>query len=215
MHPATAFRWADEAEILTFVEARAFATIVTAGEAPLVAHAPVLVDRDDRGVARLLLHLSRGNAIARVLPTRAVIVVTGADAYISPDWYTTENQVPTWNYVAAELTGTLTPTDDATLLDILARQSAMFEGRLPKDRPWTLDKLAPATLATLQKGIVGVTFAIESARGTRKLSQNKSAGDHAAVIAALDASDRAGERDIARDMRQDRDTRAARETPRK
>ena len=31
--------------------------------------------------------------------------VNGADAYVSPDWYVSPDQVPTWLYQAVHLTG--------------------------------------------------------------------------------------------------------------
>ena len=56
------------------------------------------------------LHLVRSNPIARSAcragagcDDRGV----GPDSYISPDWYGVPDQVPTWNYVAVHLRGTL------------------------------------------------------------------------------------------------------------
>ena len=35
-----------------------------------------------------------------------LMAVNGADAYVSPDWYVSPDQVPTWLYQAVHLTGT-------------------------------------------------------------------------------------------------------------
>lgn len=193
MHPAPVFAWDDRAAMLAFVAERAFATLAASIEGALaIAQAPLIVDGD-----RALLHLSRANPIARALPVAAVAVVSGPDAYVSPDWYAEPDQVPTWNYVSVELRGTLAPTDEPALREILARQSAAFEGRLVDKRPWTMAKLAPETLAAKLKGIVGATLALESIRGTRKVSQNKAPADREGVRAALAASPREGDRAIA------------------
>lgn len=198
MHPAPVFRWDDRSAIAAFVAERAFATLVAGVEDRLVAaHAPLLVDGD-----RCLLHLSRANPIARALPLRVLAIVGGADAYVSPDWYREPDQVPTWNYVAVELEGTLAATDEATLRDILVRESARFEARIPGKRPWTIDKLAPETLAAKLKGIVGAILTVDAVRGTRKLSQNKSEDDRAGVVAGLAASARDGDRALAALMRE-------------
>jgi transcriptional regulator len=192
------FRWDDRSAIAAFVAERAFATLVASIEDRLVAaHAPLLVDGD-----RCLLHLSRANAIARALPLRVLAIVGGADAYVSPDWYREPDQVPTWNYLAVELDGTLAATDDAMLRDILVRESARFEARIPGKRPWTIDKLAPETLAAKLKGIVGAILTVDAVRGTRKLSQNKSEDDRAGVVAGLAASARDGDRALAALMRE-------------
>jgi transcriptional regulator len=193
MHPASVFHWGDRAAMLRFVGERAFATLVAVVDGRhLVAQAPLLVDGD-----RILLHLSRGNPLARMLPVSIVAVVSGPDAYVSPDWYAEHDQVPTWNYVSVELEGELAATDDAMLREILERQSAIFEDRIPGKIPWTLGKLGPTTLAAKLKGIIGATLAIESMRGTRKLSQNRSDADRAGVSTALSASARDADRAIA------------------
>ncbi len=63
------------------------------------------------------LHLARSNPIARAdLPAPALIAVSGPDAYVSPDWYgAATDQVPTWNYVAVHLRGTLAALPVETL----------------------------------------------------------------------------------------------------
>ncbi|MBA3542241.1 MAG: FMN-binding negative transcriptional regulator [Deltaproteobacteria bacterium] len=201
MHPTSVFHWTDRAAQLAFVEERAYLTLVghVAG-ALTVAQAPAIRDVDDD--TRLLLHLSRANPIARALPMRVVAIAHGPDAYVSPDWYTATEQVPTWNYVSVEIDGVLTATDDAMLIAILDRQSAVYESRIPDKRPWTTAKLPPAVLAAKLKGIVGVTFSIEAVRATRKLSQNKTPDDRAGVVAALATSARPMDRAIADAMRE-------------
>lgn len=193
VHPTPAFHWSSRAEQLAFVAQRAFATVCTTIDGALVAaQVPVIVDGD-----RLLLHLSRGNALARALPQPVLVVVTGPDAYVSPDWYADAHQVPTWNYVSVEIGGELVATDSEMLVEILRRQSAVFEGRIADKAPWTLDKLPAETLAAKLKGIVGATLEIATIRGTRKLSQNKSDADRAGVAAALERGPREADREIA------------------
>jgi transcriptional regulator len=187
MHPTPVFRWEDRTEMLAFVAERGFATLTASVDGRLVAaHAPVIVVDHER----VLLHLSRANPIAKALPLGALAVVNGPDTYVSPDWYREPDQVPTWNYVAVEIAGELVATDDAALRDILVRESAVFESRLAKPA-WTIDKLAPATLAAKLGGIVGIELRPHELRGTRKLSQNKTAADRAGVVAALATGDAA------------------------
>lgn len=197
MHPTPVFHWADREEMLAFVGERAFATIACSLDGVVAfAQAPVLVDG-----ARLLLHLSRANRIAKRLPVRASLIVTGPDTYVSPDWYGEPDQVPTWSYVSVELDGELAGTDEAQTLEILRKQSAVFEGRLTGKPAWTPDRMTPSVLAAKVKGIVGVTLAIDAVRGTRKLSQNKSESDRARVSQVLADSPREADRTIAQLMR--------------
>ena len=198
---APRFTWDDRSEMLSFVAERSFATF--AGNVDgrmLIAHAPVLVDPSGD---RLLLHFSRGNPLARALPVRVVAVLFGPDAYVSPDWYAEPDQVPTWNYVAVEIEGVLEETDATTLREIVDRLSAEHERRLRGKEPWTSAKVTPSVLAAKLAGIVGVTLSIEAVRGTRKLSQNKSAADRTGVITELAASPRDGDRALAGLMKPD------------
>ena len=92
MHPNRTFRWTDEQEMLAFVADVSFATICVDG--PAVVHAPVMIAGSDR----LLFHVSRSNpAAARLEGARAIASVMGPDFYVSPVWYGTPDQVPSWN----------------------------------------------------------------------------------------------------------------------
>jgi len=82
-------------------------------------------------------------------------------------------------------------------VEILRKQSAMYEARIPGKAPWRVDTLPPEILAAKLRGIIGATLEIESLRGTRKLSQNKTEADRAGVCAALDGTGRAPDREIA------------------
>jgi transcriptional regulator len=75
MHPTSVFHWSDRAEMLSFVRARSFATLVD--ESLRVAQVPFIVDEREE---RLLCHFARSNPMVRSLPTRVVAVVNGADA---------------------------------------------------------------------------------------------------------------------------------------
>lgn len=195
MHPTPVFHWDSQAELVAFVGRRAFATVcATIDDALVAAQVPVLIDAAG---TELQLHLSRANPLAHALPRQVLVMVAGPDAYVSPDWYAEQHQVPTWNYVSVEIRGELVATDEAQLVEILRRQSALFEARIADKAPWTLDKLPPATLAAKLRGIVGATLQIKSMRGTQKLSQNKTAADRAGVASALGASPRAEDLEIA------------------
>ena len=107
MHPHRGFAWEDEEAMLGFIRAVSFATICIEG--PRVAHAPVVPHGQDR----LHFHLSRANAVVPTLDgARAVLSFLGPDAYISPDWYGSVDQVPTWNYVAVEAEGFVRALDE-------------------------------------------------------------------------------------------------------
>jgi len=193
MHPNRAFHWSDEGEMLAFVREVSFATICVDG--PALVHAPLLVAAPDR----LLFHVSRANAAAaRLEGARAIASVLGPDTYVSPDWYESGDQVPTWNYVAVEAEGPLRRLDLEELRDLLDRTSEDQERRLPPKPAWTRDKMSPGRFEGLLKAIVGFELRIQALRGTRKLGQHKGLADRRRVADALAAL---GREEAARLMR--------------
>ena len=173
MHPNPIFRTADAARNLAYARDRSFGLLgINGADGPMMAHVPFLLAKDDQ---TLDLHLVRSNPIARAVgaPVKAVIAVTGPDSYISPDWYGVTDQVPTWNYVAVHLRGTLERLPDEALRDVIYRQSAHFEEQLRPKTPWSSTKMSPDVLAKMMRQIVPCRMVIDSVDGTWKLNQNK------------------------------------------
>jgi transcriptional regulator len=174
MHPNPTFHTHTDDENLAFARERAFGVLSVAGDGPpMLAHIPFILNEDGKSVD---LHLVRSNPIARLLvePLPARLAVSGPDSYISPDWYGIEDQVPTWNYVAVHLTGTLERRPDSELRDVLDRLSALFEVRLLPKQPWRADKMDKATLDKMMRMIVPFRMNLTGVDGTWKLGQNKS-----------------------------------------
>ncbi len=173
MHPNPIYHDADALKNLAFARNRGFGILAANGaDGPLLSHVPFLLnDAGDRAD----LHLVRSNPIARALstPLEVKIAVSGGDAYISPDWYKIEDQVPTWNYVAVHLTGVLEMRPQDELLGLLDRQSGAYEQRLLPKAPWTTAKMQTKTMANLMRMIVPCRMTITGVDGTWKLAQNK------------------------------------------
>ena len=196
MHPNTAFRWEDRQAMRALVAELGFGALFCATpDGPRVAQVPV-VWLDD---ATLGLHLARGNGIVRHLDgATALFVAQGPDGYVSPDWYGLDNnQVPTWNYVAVELEGTMRRMEHDALVAQVDQLTAQQEGRLDKT-PWTRSKMDPATFDKMTSAIIGFRLEIAAWRGTLKLGQNK---PEAARLAAADGVEASGRRGIAHWMR--------------
>lgn len=146
---------------------------MNADPVPLFAHVPFLLD-DMASYADL--HLVRSNPIARALSSanqNARLAVTAPDSCISPDWYGTEDQVPTWNYVAVHFIGKLELQPQEHLHALLDWQSAHFESQLLPKTPWTSDKMSEGVMEKMMRAIVPVPFYIEDMQSTWKLGQNK------------------------------------------
>ena len=185
MHPNPKFRWEDRDAMRGFATEIGFGTLFAATpDGPRVAHIPFVFLDDER----IGFHIARGNGIVRGLEgNEALFVISGPDAYVSPDWYGLPDQVPTWNYLAIEMQGIPAKMDRETLIaqaDALSRQ---HEHRLAPKPAWTRDKMAAGLFDKMLGGIVGFQMRITAWRGTAKLGQNKPADARAKVADALEA----------------------------
>ncbi|WP_417593657.1 FMN-binding negative transcriptional regulator [Parasphingorhabdus sp.] len=198
MHPDPAFRWpksnndhqdADERAALEAMIADIGFGMIFAEtpDGPRVAHVPLF----STGDGALQFHLSRGNALTRhIVEKRALCVINGPDAYISPDWYGVEDQVPTWNYLALELEGNVRRMEREGLIGLLDDLSAQNEAKLAPKKPWHRDKMDSTKFDKMVDAIVGFEMEILAWRPTAKLGQNKLAAERENAAAALDATGR-------------------------
>ncbi len=182
-----AFAIGPEASAALLAE-RGFGTLVVFdGGKPIAAHVPFLfLPSETQGTVEL--HVARANPIHQAIPANPRVLLTcmGPDGYISPDWYVSENQVPTWNYVAVHVTGEARLMDKNALRSHVDRLSAQFEGRLAK-KPWTSDKMDPRRLDAMLNAIVGIAVKVETVEGSWKLGQHKTRDDQDGAVAGLRA----------------------------
>ena len=131
---------------------------------------------------------------------RFLIAVAGPDAYVSNDWYVSEDQVSTWLYEAVHLSGRarLQPVDgnrghgDALL--------ATAEARLPKPA-WRLETMEPQKRQAMLDGIRVIEVLVDRIEGQSKLNQHKTDADHVAVANRLAQAGTTAAEDLARRMR--------------
>lgn len=157
-------------------------------------HLPLELVRDGGPMGALVGHVARANPHSRFLedgPLQALVIFTGPQAYITPDWYRakleTGRVVPTWNYVAVHAHGALRLTDDPQLLhDHLEALTRRHEAGRP--RPWHITDAPEDYIEQQMKAIVRVDLQIDRLEGKWKMSQNRSEADVAGVIRGLNTS---------------------------
>ncbi|MEW1952571.1 FMN-binding negative transcriptional regulator [Terrabacter sp. NPDC080008] len=197
-----------DADVVAFLGRRAAGHLVTVGPdgIPDATLLPVLVDggHDGRPV-RLLGHLARANPHWTRIPAGApgLVVVTGADAYVSPSWYASKathgRVVPTWNYSEVQLRGAVTVHDDPDwVLDVVTRLTERHEAT--RESPWGVGDAPEAYVRGQLRGIVGIELLVDSVEGKAKLSQNRSEADRAGVVAGLRGEADAASHQVAGDM---------------
>jgi transcriptional regulator len=198
----------DRAASLAFAETRGFGTVCAwDGAKPIASSLPFYLDyADDDGTPRATFHVARHNPLVKLADGTSswLLAVNGADAYVSPDWYVSPHQVPTWLYQAVHLTGTVRILSDDELAVQLDTLSAKFENWLVPKIPWTSSKMTAGRLDAMKKAIVGLVMTVEDIEGSFKLNQHKSEADYAAISDALASQADAGSLQIAGLMRETR-----------
>jgi len=165
---------------------------------PLATHLPFLLDRarGERGV--LVSHMARANPHWQIFDgnAKALVAFSGPHGYISPSWYQSTEQVPTWNYVAVHCTGVAALIDD-TLGHLGALADRMEKGA---DDPWSLEAISHNKAAAMAGAVQAFEIPIDAIAGKIKLSQNRTEADRAGVTAALQDSSAAADQELAAAM---------------
>jgi predicted FMN-binding regulatory protein PaiB len=172
VHPATS---------LAFAAARGFGLVIAADDGrPVASHLPFRLIEADGEVPKLEFHVARANPLGAFAEKGGtwLVAVQGHDAYVSPDWYASADQVPTWLYEAVHLSGPVRVIRGDHTRGHTERLSDMFEKWLAPKPKWTLDKVCDKRRETLLKAIVAVELTIETIEGNFKLNQHKSDADH-------------------------------------
>lgn len=178
--------------------------LVTPGEAGMDAdHVPFEFDPEAGANGVLTAHVARANPLWQRCPTgtQVMVVFRGAQAYISPSWYPSKHeahrQVPTWNYEAVHVHGTLTVRDDERFVrGLVARLTRRHEATEPQ--PWKMGDAPPDYIDSMLRNIVGIEIAVTTMTGKSKLSQNKDERDR---LGAADALAERGQAELAALMR--------------
>lgn len=179
----------DEAELRAMVEAQRTAWLITADEAgrPSATLLPIIW-RDSTVIAHLAIANDHWKLLREDQP--CLLISAGPDAYVSPSWYASKAEhgrvVPTWNYTAVELTGTVRVHRDSDWLRHAVTELTRLQ-EADREQPWAVTDAPEAFVTGQLRGIVGIEVTVTGVTGKAKLSQNRSAADQAGVISGLEA----------------------------
>ncbi|AIE86448.1 FMN-binding negative transcriptional regulator [Fimbriimonas ginsengisoli] len=172
------FRVDDPEIIRQVVAANPFAMLVSVQEGvPMATHLPVLLVQEE-GQDVLVGHVAKANPHWQVFGSTALMVFAGPHGYVSPAWYETAPNVPTWNYVAVHAYGTPEIVEGDEALEHLRELVNVFDPHLEKTNPESTE------LEFLRKkmaGLVAFRMPVERWDAKAKLNQNKPESDRLAV----------------------------------
>lgn len=145
-------------------------------------HLPFLLESKEGEMGILYSHMARANPHWKSMSGQQVLVVfSGPHGYISPTWYASKPAVPTWNYAAVHVYGTVEILPDNETANVLEKTLRKYEPSL-FDTP----EVSPdAYRDKLSKAIVSMRISIDKIEAKHKLGQHRSKKDQLGVYRAL------------------------------
>jgi transcriptional regulator len=184
MYVRPAFDETDPARIRALIQANPFGLLITSSATRGLGASPIpfLLEEDGEGFT-LWGHLAAGNPQCDTLNgSEALATFGGPHAYVSPGWYGVQPSVPTWDYAAVHVSGTLEPVTDPEQVAASLQRMAAWD-----PVGFDVGAMAPDYRARMIAGVRAFTLRPRKVEAQWKMSQNRSVGDRARVIAALEA----------------------------
>lgn len=200
MHVPKVFRNENETEVLEFIKENGFAILVSQGQSRIIAsHIPLTLSKNSSGKSILTGHISRANEAWRTFESNQEVlaIFSGSHSYISSSWYDHEN-VPTWNYIAVHVYGTVRIIEGDELLDSLKALVDKYEQQ--SACPISVDRMTADFIQKEIKGIVGFEILIKDIQAAYKLSQNRDDSNYSNIINELNKKVDANSKAIAEEM---------------
>lgn len=179
MYIPSAFKIEDPLLIHEIVRANSFATLVTTldGE-PWATHLPILL-AEEEGTDILVGHVAKANPHWRAFGLKSLAIFAGPHGYVSPAWYATQPNVPTWNYVSVHAYGTPEIMDDPDwAVQHLRHMVHTFDPNLAETNP---ESTEADFLHKKLAGLVAFRMPVDRWDAKAKLNQNKPESDRLAI----------------------------------
>jgi len=169
-------------QVHEFIQANNFGVLVFTDAQSQATHLPFLLETDEGQFGVLYGHMARANPHAKVLEQGpALAIFNGPHAYISPRWYARKPAVPTWNYAAVHVQGSVELLNDRDSLQLVQRLAHHHDPQLTQSN----DIMTDDYVQRLLKAIVSFKLVIASYQGKLKLGQHKPKADQAGVYKGL------------------------------
>jgi len=189
----------NEAEIKDFLQKNSFGILVNQTDGKLWAtHIPLELDKDENGQDILHGHLSKANAQCEsfISDNKILAIFPGPHTYISSSWYEKE-EVPTWNYIAVHVYGTIKIIEGEALLNSLKKLVDKYEAN--SENPVRVEELSNKTMRQIN-GIVGFIIEIDDIQAVKKMSQTRNDKDYHNIISELEKTENTDAVEVAKIM---------------
>ncbi len=186
MYNLAQFKEQDQQLVVHFMKEHPFAMLIGNSNGRAVATQVPLMIEEREGKLFLLGHLTRKQDHQLVFEenAEALVIFTGAHAYVSATWYENPQNVSTWNYSSVHVRGKLVFLDDERLADALQKLSLQYEKNNTQSST-VYNNLPAEYTAKMLKAIVGFEIEVASMDHVFKLSQNRDAKSYDNIVAHL------------------------------
>lgn len=194
------YKQENETEIKSFIEHNGFAALISQVKGKHWATHIPLVWEEKGGFSILSGHISKGNPQWKEFTENESVlaIFMGPHTYVSSSWYNHEN-VPTWNYMAVHVYGSIRITEGEELLASLKKLTNKYEKH--SQNPVSVEGMSEKFLRNELKGLVGFEIKIDDIQAVYKLSQNRDVHNKQNIIAELEKLDDEGSQMIADQMK--------------
>ena len=199
MHVPEKWRIQEPAQIADIINRYCFATVISPSLD--ATHVPLIYDQAQNC---LIGHIARNNHHKKAAEHSDVLAIFhGPHDYIDPTWYQDKPNVPTWNYVAVHVHGSLHWLDEAQTIDAVQQLVQKYQPALLHEQELHEQELDGQALTEkaksadtqptmpldyqhkLAKGIIGFRIDIDRVEAKAKLGQHRSQADQLGTVKGL------------------------------
>ena len=195
------FKNENEEEVKQFLIENSFGILISSNNDKILAtHIPLELDENKNGEWVLQGHVARGNPHWKHFENekKVLAIFNGPHSYISSSWYDHVN-VPTWNYIAVHVHGTIKILEGKELYEHLKKLVDKYEQG--SDNPISMEKMPPEFVQKEIRGIVGFEIKIESIDAKKKLSQNRDKKNYNNIVTKLEERGDAQSKAVSEEMK--------------
>jgi len=196
MYIPSANRIDDPAAVIAAMRLNPFATLISVADSvPVATHIPLLIEEGEPII--LCGHLARQNQQWKSWPTenKVLVIFAGPHGYVSPRYYESRPNVPTWNYISVHAYGSIEIIEDQDdAVEHLEKLVKTFDPHLAEAQPESTER---ALFYKMAPGIVMFRITVDRLDAKAKLSQNKSEADRLGVYNQFVDSEYEDERKMA------------------
>ena len=168
--------------VAAFIRQNGFGLLISIQDGlPVGTHLPIELVEKTSGKFVLQGHIANANDQAATFVTGQTFMVVFMDphAYISSSWYE-KGKIPTWNYIAVHIYGTLRVLSEAELAQSLHQLMDHYEAG--SENPVHVHDIPEKEFHNNLKAITGFEIGVDRVDTRFKLSQNRNDQDYFSVV---------------------------------